>query len=307
MALVVLAAIGACSWADGEAGTSTAPPSSDTSAAPTTTTTPLPPPWEPGPGEPEPELKRVAARAVQVFATYGPGGGTMEATRARLVTAGLEPLLADGVGAVLHSSAAGSVEIVYPQLGGLSGTEASVMVVASLTVDDATRTRTFDVRAARTPAGWRATAIVSVGGADPDVEAPPAAAALLENDRVVLPDSARWDLEAGLVDTRIVDVLTVLSASYELSVTVFGTGHPANVFGTVRMSNHTAGRGVDIWAVNGATVATQRDAPLLRTLVDEARSLGITEIGAPFDVDGVGGIVFTNTVHLDHLHLAFKR
>ena len=134
-----------------------------------------------------------------------------------------------------------------------------------------------------------------------------AALALLDEPRVDLPDSAQWDLQRGFVDDRVVELVRTLATDHELRVTVFGTGHPANVFGTDRTSNHTAGRGVDIWSIDGRPVAEQRDAPVIVSIIEKARAFGATEIGAPVDTDGSGGSVFTNTVHHDHLHLAFRQ
>lgn len=307
--ILVAALAGACttSGPDSSSGSSV---TTTTSAPPvtTTSTTTLPTPWAPASGaEPAPEVKIAATRALQVLATYDTGAGTLDAARERLRAAGLEPGLADGAAGILDASAPGMVEIVYPQLGGLEPNEASVMVIARF-VGASTVTRTVDVRLALGPTGWRAAAIASVGGEPP---APPdpslAALALLHEPRVDLPDSARWDLERGFVDDRVVELVRSLAVDHRLHVTVFGSGHPTNVFGTDRVSNHTAGRGVDIWSIDGRPVAELREEPVIVEIIERARAEGATEIGAPIDTDGPGGIVFTNTVHHDHLHLAFRR
>ena len=279
-----------------------------TTSPSSTTTLALPLPWAPASaGEPEPDLKIAATRAVQALATYAPRGGTVDATRSRLRAFGEEPTLADSAASLLDPISAGTVEILYPQLGGLEPTEASVMVVAAFT-STTTVTRTVDIRLARTPSGWRATALASLGGDPPPAsQASMAARALLDEPSVDLPDTARWDLERGFVDDRVVELLRALATEHDVRVTVFGSGHPANVFGTERISNHTAGRGVDIWAIDGRPIAELRDSPVIRAVIERALASGATEIGAPIDTDGPGGIVFTNTVHHDHLHLAFKR
>lgn len=313
-AVVLMIAVAACSSgspADPPRGAETTemsaepPPSSSTS---TSTPPALPPPWQPSSaGEPAPDLKVAATRALQAIGTYGVGDGTVERARERLRAAGEEPELAEAAGALLDPNTSGSVEIVYPQLGGLEPTEASVMVVARFTTAT-TVTRTVDVRVARGVDGWRATAIASDGGVAPSApRLSDAARLLIDNTRVELPDSSRWDLEAGLVDDRVVELVQTIAVNHDLRVTVFGTGHPANVFGTDRVSNHTAGRGVDIWSIDGRPVADQRDEPAVLAIIEMAEAAGATEIGAPVDTDGPGGIVFTNTVHHDHLHLAFRR
>ena len=58
----------------------------------------------------------------------------------------------------------------------------------------------------------------------------------------------------------------------------------------------------------GSSMRCMRD-PLgpLHQLVEELLARGaVTELGSPWDLDGVGsGASFTNVVHQDHLHLAF--
>lgn len=306
--LVFAAAVVGCTTSDGAAPRATPTTRAMESPSSSTTAVALPEPWIPStPGEPEQEAKAAATRALQVLATYAAGDGTLEAARKRLAAAGEEPAFADAAGVLLDPARPGSIKIVYPQLGGLEPTEASVMVIARFAATT-TVTRTVDVRVARGPGGWRATAIASVGGTAPPSPQPSTAAlALIDDARVEVPDSARWDLEAGLVDDRVVELVRALAVDHELAITVFGTGHPANVFGTDRTSNHTAGRGVDIWAIDGRPVAAQRDDPVIPSIIEQSLALGATEIGAPIDTDGRGGVVFTNTVHHDHLHLAFKR
>ena len=63
---------------------------------------------------------------------------------------------------------------------------------------------------------------------------------------------------------------------------------------------------MDIWAVDGLPVVAQRvTGSVVRGLVQELMTLGVTEIGSPWDLDGPGGASFTNVVHQDHLHVAF--
>ena len=283
---------------------------------PTTTTTevrlPSPTPYAPVEGEPAPEAKKLAADVIQRLGTYGIGEGTAEAATQRLSQAGT-PVPVDPAAPILVPDAAAVVEIVYPQLGGLTDAEASVMVVfrQRLLEDGVERavTRTADIRLSR-PAGgaWAATAIASIGGNPVTPVAPtPAAEAVLRNERIDLPDSARWDIEAGRIDQKVLDLLARLAEQHELALTVLASGHPHNVFASGSVSNHTEGRGVDIWAVDGQPVVSMR-APggPLESLVRQLLTEGVTELGSPWDLDGVGrGASFTNTVHQDHLHLAY--
>ena len=282
----------------------------------TTTTTevrlPSPTPYIPLEGEPAPDAKKLAADVIQRLATYEVGEGTTAAAAERLSEGGT-PLPVDPAAPVLVPDAAAVAEIVYPQLGGLTDTEASVMVVfrQRLLEDGVERavTRTADIRLSRPPGGaWAATEIASIGGNPVTPVAPtPAAEAVLGNKRIDLPDSARWDIEAGRIDQKVLDLLARLGEQHDLAVTVLASGHPHNVFASGSVSNHTEGRGVDIWAVDGQPVVSAR-APggPLESLVRQLLAEGVTELGSPWDLDGVGrGASFTNTVHQDHLHLAY--
>lgn len=272
-----------------------------------------PPPWTPTADEPVPEVKTVAARLVQTLTTYPFRGGTVAAAAARLRAAGFSDALVSQAGPLLVPDTASAGTVVYPQLAGFSPGAASVMVVTRQLLRSAKAdrvvTRTIDVELTFTGGAWQPAGVASTGGDAPRSSVPAAnVAALLANPRVALPDTARWDLMAGRIDGRITDLLLSLAGTHRLAVTVLSTGHPRNVFGTNRVSNHTAGRGVDIWALDGRPVAASRQpGSPVEQLVREVIAAGVTEVGSPFDVDGRGGPSFTNVVHQDHLHLAFKR
>ena len=103
----------------------------------------------------------------------------------------------------------------------------------------------------------------------------------------------------------VLDAMLLLARDHSFSVTVLATGHPSEVFETPSVSNHTEGRGVDIWAVDGVPVVAQRtDGSVVEVMVRELLGAGVTEIGSPWDIDGPGGPSFTNVVHQDHLHVA---
>lgn len=286
--------------------------------APTSPTTPVPvrldPPvqWTPGAGEPEPALKTLAAAVAGLLTTYEVGGGNVAATQARLTSAGHPGALAAAAVPLLEATAASAGDVVYPQLGGLSGERASVMVVVRQRLLSGGQkravSRTLDLRMIRRDGVWTAESLASAGGTE--VPAPPGlagpAAQVLASPAIEMPESARWDILAGRVDGRILALLLRLGGEHKLAVTVFATGHPVEVFGSSRVSNHTKGRAVDIWAVDGVPVARQRDpASPLRAVATTLLSQGVTELGAPWDVDGPGGAGFANVVHQDHLHLGF--
>lgn len=287
--------------------------STTTTQAPTTTATTLPPPpaWEASAGDPAPEAKELATGVLQAIGTYREGEGTVVLAGERVTGLSLAPAVVDAAGPFLIPDAASTVEIVYPQLGGLTSTRASIMTVIRhrtlISGEQRSVTRTVDVRLELGPDGWSVTELASLGGDPPSTPTPtPTGQQVIDNDRIELPDSAVWDIGAGGVDDVILQRLLDLAVDHTLSVTVLATGHPRNVFDSDNLSNHTAGRAVDIWAVDGVPVFDQRGegSPLLE-LVRGELAAGVTELGSPWDLDGAGGPSFTNAVHQDHLHLAY--
>ena len=283
-------------------------PASDRS---TTSTVAVPPAirFRVDPAEPGADLKQVAVDVVSAVGTFANGTDVQQATERAGPALAAGALLPDSPLLVGEGSA---IEVIYAQLGGLTASEASVMVVLRHRVLEAgvalSRTRTVDVRLRREPQGPVVVGFGSFGGDPVEEVAPsPAAERVLADDRIELPDSARWDILAGRVDDRVLSVLSELSVAHRLSVTVLSSGHPFHVFATDDVSNHTKGRGVDIWGIDGRPVFSLRASTVLGDLVRQALDAGMTEVGAPVDVDGPGGASFSDTLHADHLHLAYDR
>lgn len=270
-------------------------------------------PYAPLPGEPVPEVKQLAADVVQAIGNYAVGEGTVAGATSRLA-ARAAPTVAQAVTPLLVPTADSAVDIIYPQVSGVTRTEVGIMVVFRQRFlenqKERSVTRVADLRFQKTPTGWMVSEIASVGG-DPRQGKPVSAMAeaVLGNDRIKLPEPARWDLQAGGIDERLLKVLLDLAREHTVDVAVFSGGHPRNVFGTKLVSNHTAGRAVDIWAVDGVPVISQRDkAGPLYSLVGSLLAQGVTELGSPWDFDGAAADAsFTNIVHQDHLHLGFDR
>ena len=286
--------------------------------APAVATTPprLDPPvaYQPLPGEPAAEAKRVASDVVQALTTFAAQGDPAAAVAAVVGELGVPGHVVNQANGLLVPGAASAGDIVYPQLGGLTGNAAAVMVVVRQRLLEGTArrsvVRTIDVRLTLRSGSWAVTSVESAGGRPPPPSVVPStvAQALLTVDNVVLPDSARWDILAGTVDDRVLAILAQLGAEHRVDVTTLATGHPHNVFASSRVSNHTRGRAVDIWAVDGRPVIDQRDpSGPLATLARGLLAQGVTELGGPWDLDGPGGTSFTNVVHQDHLHVGFDR
>ena len=292
-----------------------AAPNEQVAIATTTSTTvpPFAPPstWKPTPNEVEPELKQAAADTLTALLTYDPGGGVVEAARARLETAPSDVAVADKVAPLLDADDRAAADVIYPQMGGLVGIRASAMVVTRLRWEGnegrRSEVRTIDVRLVKRSGTWRVEDIASLGGepvAVPDA-ASEAARRVLDHPRIELPDSARWDIAAGRVTDTVLTTLATIGDAHDVKVAVLSSGHPIEVFGSSHTSNHIPGRAVDIWWLDGMVVDQRAPAGPLRSVVEQLLAAGVTELGAPFDLDGAGGANFANLVHQDHLHVGY--
>ena len=288
--------------------------------------------YEPLAQEGFPGAKRLAGRFVQALGTYGEADDPRDVV---IAAAGRRHRTFDVREAVRRATpmfiprAASTAEIVYPQLGGLDPhadpDRAAVMVVVRQTIDGPdgrTRvTRTVDVRLRVSGGEWTVAALKSTGGtAVPrprDLPAP--AVEVLDDVRIDLPDSARWDIHSGAIDERLLVVMRRMADLFPYSVTVLRSGHPRKVFGASSTSNHTVGRAVDIWAVDGTPVVQQhagitysesdvvradRKRPAFRATQTMLRTADLSEIGSPWNLDPSGQPSFTDPVHQDHLHVA---
>ena len=136
--------------------------------------------------------------------------------------------------------------------------------------------------------------------------APADAQALLANPRVVLTPRARGDVAAGIVDPRVIALLSAASRRHTLAVSVMKTGHHRFVAGTNRVSNHWCGQAADVFLVDG--VGVSRGSAAARALVEWLRILPDpvrpTEVGQPWS-DVLGGGFFTDRMHQGHVHIGY--
>jgi len=257
--------------------------------------------------------------------TEGTEGGAEDAVARALPLTGVgfDVRQAAVTAAPLFSEPAVRGEIVYPQLGGLDpmgpgARTASIMAIVRhrLTAKggaERDEVRVCDVRLAVQEGRWRVVDLVSVGGqpVDRPGELDPRASAVLDDPAIELPDTARWDIHAGRVDVDLLEVLAQAARSAPVSVTVLISGHPLNVFGTERLSDHSSGRAVDLWRIGGQAIVDSGPASDLTGQVQRAAFADprVSQIGSPFgsDLDGPGvRRSFVNLVHTDHLHLAVR-
>jgi Transglycosylase SLT domain len=139
--------------------------------------------------------------------------------------------------------------------------------------------------------------------------ASPDAAALLGNPNVAMSGAVRADLEAGIIDARVVAILNDLASRHTLAIVVFKTGHSPFIAGTSTYSNHYFGRAVDISKVDGMAVtpsnASARAAVLEVLSIPTNSPLYPSETGHPWgDLAALPGS-FTNAAHQDHIHIGW--
>lgn len=333
-AVLVAAVLTACATGDGATPrpdpTPTRPATSDpTAASPTPAPTPGPtagrtpspsppaaaspaPGWSPGPDEVLPGAKELAARVAEALTTYEEGGGPdavgavpTDPARRRAIEQVAAPLLDPELGSV------GRVR--YAQLGGFRDDHVSVMVVVEQRVgpraDGTTTTRTLDVRLRRDEdAAWHVDALASIGGeavARP-ADLPPEAEAVLDDPRITLPDSARWDVHAGVAHPKLLRVMADIAERHPFTVVTISSGHPHHVFGTEHVSDHIRGRAVDIAILGERPIVEDREEGSATYELTQWlwRHPDVRQIGSPWALDGYGGRSFTDVVHQDHLHVA---
>ena len=130
-------------------------------------------------------------------------------------------------------------------------------------------------------------------------------AALLNQPNLVLTAEARGDIAAGVVDPRAVRMLAALSADHRIAIK---TGHSKFVEGTDRVSNHYYGRGVDIYAVDGADVTSSNNAALQLAvaIMTSAPELRPDEFGSPWPELVTFPGAFSDSAHQGHLHLGWR-
>ncbi|MFG2917994.1 hypothetical protein ACGF0D_34520 [Kitasatospora sp. NPDC048298] len=293
------------------AGTPTERPTETPTPAPTPTPLPQPPLWQPGPGEIQPDVKRRAVELVAALGAWPPGGQGVEAARARVAALGLPPALADQAGPLAPAATEASLEVIVAQYGGILDDSASVLVVCrqwrrgpdGSVVEGGT---TVDVRLGRAEPRWTVTDL-RPGDAGPAAAAPPPEVArVLAEPRIELPPEAAADLCSGTVHDSVLEAMLRLAGPYTLSVSVVRTGHPLDVFGTTRPSDHPLGRAFDVWRIDGlAVVDPGTSRQLIASFMRDAAAAGSYNVGGPVALQGAGNQFFTDDTHHDHCHVGF--
>lgn len=293
---------------------------------PTPTPTPTPPPtpalYQAPAGEALPKFKETAGRFAQQLATYDVSDQQpVPAPTGDYV--GAAPELATAAAPLLLSGRWSRAEVEFVQYGGLTpvspqATSGVAMVVLRQSLqtrngETSVVRRTLDVRLRQQGGAWRIESLASAGGAAVERPADLAGPAqqVLDDGRIDLPDSARWDLYSGQISADLLRVMLRLAEVAPLRVTVLKTGHPERVVDgrtSPPVSAHWLGRAVDIHSLGGVPVAVAQPDVVRSVVAAAGAAQEVSQIGAPpgFDLDGGRRRWFTNLVHADHLHIAVR-
>ncbi len=285
---------------------------------------PSPPPtpalYTAAPDDALPRFKQTAGRFAQALATYDPEARDVAVPPSYVGEAADLVLVVTPLRRVGYWSRA---EAEFVQYGGLRPVSARATLGVALVVlrqtlqspdgEISVLRRTIDLRLRRHGGTWAVEQVASVGGYPAELPSALSAAAraVLDDQRIDLPDTARWDIYSGQTSAGLLSVMTGLADIAAYRVTVLKTGHPQHVIDNrtaPRLSAHSFGRAVDINAVAGTAVAQAPAATLDRFVTAAAGRTEVDQVGAPdgYDRDGRGRRTYTNLIHADHLHIAVK-
>jgi hypothetical protein len=260
----------------------------------------------------QPAAKLRAVQVVEAIGDWPAGQAGAAAARARVAALRLPTGLVGQAGPLLPAADQAVLQVVDAQYGGILTGSASVLVVCRQwtrrggTVDAGGTT--VDVRLSRSGSGWTVDALhpARPGPAVKSLAADVRAA--LADDRIVLPPAATADLRSGQVHTSVARAMLALARTYRLEVSVVRSGHPLDVFGTSRPSDHPRGRAFDVWRIDGHAVvdpATPRS--LIERFMRDAAAAGSYNVGGPVLLSGGStGQFFSDATHHDHVHAGFR-
>ncbi|WP_234490678.1 hypothetical protein [Streptomyces sp. MBT33] len=270
-------------------------------------------PWRPTSAEVTPAAKLRAVRLVEAVGAWRPGESGTAAARSRVAALHLGPALVGQAGPLLPKADAAALQVIDAQYGGILTDSASVLVVCRQWTRSADRVRaggtTVDVRLVRTASGWTVTSLHPARPGAAVSPVPSRVRGILSDPRIELPPAARADLRSGQVHDSVLAAMLRLARTYRMSVSVVRSGHPLDVFGTRRPSDHPRGRAFDVWRIDGHPVV---DPGTSRTLIErfmrDAAAAGSYNVGGPLRPSGgaTANQFFSDATHHDHVHIGFR-
>lgn len=203
-----------------------------------------------------------------------------------------------------------AIEVIDAQYGGLLADTASVLVVTRSWRRRGDRVvsggRTYDVRLSRGRGGWQVEAINPSRPGAASARLAAAQRAVLVSGRIDLPPAARRDVESGRVSDTVLAAMLALSREFRFAVSVVRSGHPIDVFGTDRPSDHPRGRAFDTWSIEGKSVVDARTPRRLVTdFMQAVVAAGSYNVGGPYLL-GPAPQWFSDDTHHDHVHAGFR-
>jgi hypothetical protein len=201
------------------------------------------------------------------------------------------------------------IEVIDAQYGGLLAQTASVLVPCRQhTVANGkliTGGTTVDVRLTRSGSTWRVTAMHPAKPGSATTQLSAAARQILASDRIILPPASAADIRSGTIEDTVLTAMLTLSETYRLGISVIRSGHPLNVFGTNRPSDHPRGRAFDTWQIDGrAVVDPGTPRSLVTAYMRATEALGSYNAGGPYQLSGPA--YFSDRTHHDHVHAGFR-
>lgn len=125
--------------------------------------------------------------------------------------------------------------------------------------------------------------------------------------RITLTAVQRNDLATGQIDPRVSSLLVLIARTHTVTITALKSDHSIYTTGG-NVSNHSAGRAVDIAIVDGEVCNSVLHGPfgkcwrLARQLAYLTGPLHPSELIFGIDPDGPGGPAFAASDHTDHVH-----
>ena len=265
--------------------------------------------WQPSPFDIQPDVKRRAAQLIAAIGTWGPGQQGLAAARTRVASLGIDPQLVTADNPFLGPAETAIAHVSFAQYGGLLSESASVLVLADQSRTDARGVRTdsgttFDVRLDAASPRWQVTAVHPATPQTTVATLGVQAKAALANPRLSLPFAAIADIKSGTVSETALAALNRLTVDHTLSVSILESGHPLDVFGTDRASDHPRGRAIDIWQIDDRPVVNPASYGAVAELMQAGVDLGAYQAGGPVQLTPTSAF-FSDDTHHDHVHLGF--
>ncbi|MEV4969396.1 hypothetical protein [Streptomyces scopuliridis] len=264
-------------------------------------------PWRPDRDDIDPAVKLRAVRVVEAIGAWPPGQGGAAAAKKRVAALQAAPSLVDQAGPLLPRAPEAALQVIDAQYGGILADSASVLVVCRQWTPAHAGGTTVDVRLSRARPRWDVTALHPARPGAAAASLPDAARRVLAESRILLPPAAEADIRSGKVHTSVLRALLRLAGTYRMYISVVRSGHPLNVFGTSRPSDHPRGRAFDVWQIDGhAVVDPATSRRLVESFMRDAAAAGSYNVGGPLRLSGgAPGQFFTDNTHHDHVHAGF--